>query len=139
MVNYVGAEKPDLLELEHYGVIGMKWGKTRAKANGTEIRRARRSVANQFNKVADQKDKAKAAKGTSKETAENDKLSKMKTEFLKNPDRVVASRLTRGEKAVILILAGPAAPASIAAIASTSAISRRIEQKQATGAYDKKK
>ena len=140
MVNYVGHEKPGLEDtIEHYGVLGMKWGKTRARANGTQIRAARRRVSNQINGLGDQRDKVKAAKGTSKETSEKNKLNKMKTDFLKNPDRVVAARLTRGEKAAILILAGPAAPFSIGAIAGSSAASRRIEQKQAQGAYNKKK
>lgn len=130
-LNY-GEVKPSLDEFAHYGVLGMKWGKHRAKATPTEIRKARRNVRNQMEKLSDKKAEVKRTGKGEKQ------LAKMKTDFLKNPDRVVAARLTRGEKAVIMILAGPAAPISIAAIGSTSAISRRIERKQETGAYNKK-
>lgn len=136
MVNYVGHEKPKLEDLEHYGVLGMKWGKTRARANGTEIRRARRSVAGQINKIADQRDKVKTeAKGSEQRAKQQQKLKKMQVDFLKSPDRVTAHRLTRGEKAAAVILLTPAGAA--AAIGVSSAISRRIERKQELKKYNK--
>ena len=46
MTQFVGFERPSPEEtLEHYGVLGMKWGRHRAKANGTQIRAARRNVS----------------------------------------------------------------------------------------------
>ena len=130
MTNFVGFEKPSPEEsLEHYGVLGMKWGKHRAKANGTQIRAARRNVRRQAEDVLDQRDKVKAkAKGSTDRAKEQKKLDKMKTNFLNNPDRVIAARLTRGEKIVAAILLTPAGAA--AAIGTTSAVSRAIEQRQ---------
>ncbi len=58
--------------LAHYGVVGMKWGKTRAKASTVQIKAARGRVNREFTKVkkaeskaadvADPKDRAKAEK-----------------------------------------------------------------------------
>jgi len=125
----VGEEKPSLEEtLAHYGVLGMKWGQSRSKATGTQIRRARRNLGTKRNEILDKRDDVKRT-GTGKT-----ELAKMQADFLKNPDRAVASRMTRGEKAVSLILF---APAGIASIATTSAVSRRIERKQDLKKYDK--
>lgn len=119
--------------LEHYGVVGMKWGKHRAKADGYDIRAARSRVATQKTQLHKaQRDAARVKDPAAREMAKA-KVGEMKTTFLKNPDRVVASRLTRGEKAVSLLLGFGAAP-----IVVTSIASRRIEQKQDKGAYDKK-
>ena len=107
----------------------MKWGRHRAKANGTQIRAARRNVRRQAEDVLDQKDKVKAKpKGSTQRAKEQKKFDKMKTDFLNNPDRVIAARLTRGEKIALAILATPAGAAG--AIAGTSAVSRAIEQRQ---------
>lgn len=130
MTHFVGFEKPSPEDsLEHYGVLGMKWGRTRARANGTQIRAARRNVSRQASDVLDQKDRVKAkAKGSAERAKEQKKLDKMKQNFFDNPDRVIAARLTRGEKIALAILATPAGAAG--AIAGTSAVSRAIEQRQ---------
>jgi hypothetical protein len=130
MTQFVGFEKPSPEEsLEHYGVLGMKWGRTRARANGTQIRAARRNVRRQAEDVLDQKDVVKAkTKGSAERAKEQKKLDKMKSNFLDNPDRVIAARLTRGEKIVLAILATP--PVAAGAIAGSSAVSRAIEQRQ---------
>jgi len=60
-------------------------------------------------------------------------VQKMKTARLKNPDRVLSTRMTRGEKAALLILFTPVI--GIAAISGTSAQSRRIERKQDKNKY----
>ena len=112
----VGDEKPSLDEaLAHFGVKGMKWGQR--KATGPQIRAARRRVINQANKLDDAK-----AEGASKE-----KIAKMKMEWLQNPDRATAARMTRGEKAVAVMFGGPL---GVAAIGTSSAISRGIARKQ---------
>lgn len=130
MTVFVGEDnKPTLDELAHYGVLGMKWGKTRARATGSQIRAARRNLGRQASDIADQRDKVKSkAKGSEARAKEQKKLSDMKTDFLNNPDRVIAARLTRGEKAVAVILLTPAGAA--AAIGATSAASRAIERRQ---------
>jgi nitrate reductase NapE component len=134
--------KPSLESLiEHHGVLGMKWGKTRAKATAREIQTARVKIQAQALDVNNKKVDARKEKDPAVAAALKKEAGEMKTAFLKNPDRVIAARMTRGEKAVFLILGSVAVTpvVSVAAVGTTSLISRRIEQNQATGKYDKKK
>lgn len=138
---FMDNEKPSLEELAHHGVLGMKWGKTRAKATSSQIQTARRNVAINQNKYSNQAQKVRETKRGSKERAkETKKLADMKASFLKNPDRVTATRMTRGEKAVagIFVLSGVGTIPALAAVAGSSAVSRRIEYKQENGKYNKK-
>lgn len=122
----------------HYGVVGMKWGKTRTKASTVQIIAARQRVVKQKGQVKQAEAKAAFTKDP-KERAKAEKVaSKKKVDYLKNPDRVVAARLTRGEKAVVAILGSVTGGPGLTVIAATSARSRRIEQKQDKGKYDKK-
>lgn len=140
-------DKPDLPTpeeaLAHYGVLGMKWGKSRAKAGSASIRSARARTTRQKNNIDKQQDVINNKKGKGEAVSRDvQKLSSMKTSYLKNPDRVIAARMTRGEKValgIVGLLALPAAPIAVGAIAGTSAQSRRIERKQDLGKYDKKK
>lgn len=129
-------EKPALSDLQHYGVLGMKWGRTRARASSSAIRVARTNVA---------KDKAAVGKAemavykakTPKERAAAQKThAEVTAKMLKNPDRVVAARLTRGEKAASFLLLTPVGAGAL--IGATSAVSRRVERKQELGKYNKK-
>lgn len=113
--------------LMHYGVMGMKWGKHRAKANAADIHAARSRVRSQSAKVKEAQGAAKA-NPTDKVTVK--KAADLKAAFLKNPDRVTAARMTRGEKAVALVIFGVTGGIGVAAVAGTSARSRRIEYKQ---------
>lgn len=117
--------------LNHYGVLGMKWGRTRVRATGPQIRQARRNLQRQSLSYHDHKADVKRATSAGEKAAAREKLDQVKADFLKNPDRVVAARLTRGEKAVAAILL----PYGMTAIATTSVISRRIEYKQDKGRY----
>jgi hypothetical protein len=124
--------KPELGSLEHYGVMGMKWGRHRAKADAYDIRTARASVAGKEAKYRQAVRKASKMRDTGEaRAAAMDKAKQMKVDLLKDPDRVIAARLTRGEKAVTILLG-----VGIPAIAITSAHSRRIERKQEKGKYD---
>lgn len=120
-------------DIFHYGVLGMKWGQ-RKKAGGQEIASARGRLHRQREDLGRQEDKLHRTKPDSKaEGTEARKLAKMHQDYQKNPDRVIATRMTRGEKALAVILAGPFAAVPIAA---TSAASRRIEYKQDKKSYD---
>lgn len=118
--------------LKHYGVLGMKWGRTRVRATGPQIRQARRNVQKKALAYHDQKAEVKASISAGQKAAARAKLDTLKSDFYKSPDRVIASRLTRGEKAVAAILL----PYGLTAIATTSVVSRRIEYKQDRGRYD---
>lgn len=130
--------------LAHHGVKGMHWGVRRSgvKADAYEIRSARSRLsakANEYHQAKHNIRKA-GARGSAERAMAKEKVAKLKTEFYKNPDRVTATRMTKGEKAAALILGAPTGFVGTAAgIAARSAISRHIEKKQARGGYDKKK
>lgn len=131
-------EKPSLEELMHYGKKGMKWG-VRRKYTSAEIRDARIRTDSRVSELRRQADKlnietarnpnSKASKAAAKE------FSKMSTEFLKNPDRATAARLTRGEKVVLGLLAvGFPVAGTVgagAAVAVRTAARRSIEKQVA--------
>lgn len=130
----VGQEKPSLeeLSLQHFGVKGMHWGVKRGV--GPEIRRARRSVM--ADKVA-LRDQKRVISGTKRGSAERTKAKKkfadMKVNALNNPDRAMAVRLTRGEKAALLLFnsTNPVSFAgAVGAIAGTAIESRVIAKRQ---------
>ena len=132
----VGQDKPSLEDaLTHYGVLGMKWGKTRMKGDARDIRTARRNLENKQNDIFNQHEVIKRTKrGSAERTAAKKKQDAMIKKYNNDPDRVLAARLTRGDKALMLVLAGPF---GLIPIASNSAFSRRIERKQETGGYKK--
>ena len=72
---------------------------------------------------------------TTQRQKEMTKLAKMVKDYNNDPDRVLATRLTRGEKALVTVLTGPFA---VIPIGITSATSRGIERAQEKGRYDKK-
>jgi len=138
-----GHENPKFEDLEHFGVLGMKWGRTRAKGNSTDVRSARARLVAKQHSIERQDDKVSLAKkGSPQAKTEQAKLDKLTNDFDKDPARVLASRLTRGEKATVLVIGamtGVGIPIAAAAVAGTSLNSRRIEQQQAKGKFDKTK
>jgi hypothetical protein len=133
-------DEDSLEDLAHVGVLGMKWGH-RKKGTGTTIRAARRNVGHLRDTIDTQKNIVKSTeKGSKQHDVETKKLSNIKVDYLRNPDRVIAARMTRGEKAAALIFSSLTLtlPVALAGVAGTSARSRRIERKQDTGAYTKK-
>lgn len=135
----MNGEKPDLPTEEeallHYGVLGMKWGKSRTKATSDSIKSARARVVKAKGKIEKQETVVNALKGQGKAYKKQEQdLGKMKASLLKNPDRILSTRMTRGEKYTAVIFGtlttGPIGlTAATAAIAVTSAKSRAREQK----------
>lgn len=119
--------------LQHVGVFGMKWGRSRAKGNSYDVRAARSRVAGQSIKLEGAKKKASRIKDPKERTKAKSEVAKMKISNLNNPDRVLAARLTTGEKWIAALFV----PGGITAIGVTSARSRRIERKQEKGKYNK--
>lgn len=136
-------------ELLHYGVLGMKWGQGK-KATDKDIQKARKRLKAQSKAYRKEYKKYdRAAEGSVRKQALETKLRRLEQNYMKDPDRVVAARMMRGEKfgtAYAAVMAsvttggfGTPVNAAIAGgtIATTSAISRRIEYKQDRGDYNK--
>jgi len=136
-------DKPDLPTeeeaLAHYGVAGMKWGKTRVKANSDSIKSARARVNKAKGNIEKQEIAVNALKGQGKaHKKQEQELGKMRASLLKNPDRVISTRMTKGEKYASVLLGtltlGPIGlSAAVTAIGVTSAKSRTREQKLNSG------
>lgn len=134
----VGQEKPSLDELAHFGVKGMKWGVRTATPTAKQIRVARSQVlteASRYNKAAR---KLKTTTGENRKKLEVT-LNKRRQRYLNNPNRAIAARMTRGEKALSVILGleagGVGVAGSVASIATSSAISRGVAYKQKNKKY----
>lgn len=126
-------------ELLHFGIKGMKWGH-RKVANGTQIKKARAKLKKRSAAYREQSKKLDSmAPGSAKRTAFEKKLARQHQAYLKDPARVIAARMTRGEKVSSLLLSGSplSTAATLGTIAATSAVSRRIEYKQQHGGYNK--
>lgn len=125
--------KPDIEDyLEHHGVKGMKWGHHK-KVTTADIKAARGRLSRAGNKYGALEDKLSYGPDkTASEKKSDDKilkqLSKMDAAFKDDPDRYVAARMTRGEKAATIILGGPV---GLVAVGAHSAFVRTAEKKQA--------
>jgi len=114
----------------------MKWGQ-RKTGTGLQIRVARIHTSAQKSAIR------KSKRATKKETDPEKKAElavttgQLQTRYLKNPNRIIAARLTSGEKAVVALLGltGAGIPLATGVIAGTSARSRRIEYKQENKRY----
>ena len=128
-------ENPSPEELAHYGVLGMKWGH-RKTATTADIHAARRRIATKQQEHHELQTVRSHTTPGSKARAKADRdLETFTKNFKNDPARVIAVRMTRGEKIITALLAGPVAAIPIGA---TSALSRRIEKKQDDNAYNKK-
>lgn len=128
-------DKPDLNELAHYGVKGMKWGH-RKRYTSQDIRDARIRNNSRVNGLV------RASEEVSYQTSLNPNSKKAKAavrdygkltaDFLKSPDRATALRMTTGEKAVaaILMIAAPGPGTLGVAIGSTVRVRERKAQEK---------
>lgn len=128
-------DKPDLNELAHYGVKGMKWGHRR-KYTSQDIRDARirnNSRVNMLARAAEEFNFQTSLNPNSKKTkAALRDFKTIEADFLKNPDRATALRMTTGEKAALAVLAvGVPGPGTGIAISTstTRVLARRSQEK----------
>lgn len=132
MTTFDGQDKPSLEYLVHHGVKGMKWGH-RKKVTTSDIKDARQRLRKASNKYGSLEDKlsygseSKTPAAKKRDAQIQKQLDKMDADFKNDPDRYVAARLTRGEKAVTVILGGPV---GLAAIGAQSAVIRVGESRQ---------
>lgn len=131
--------------LEHHGVKGMKWGvHKKARPSDADIKSARLSVrahdAATMNKAVEV---ATSKKGTAKRAKAEKDLKSLEMAHLKNPDRITATRLTKGEKifnTALIVATGPIGLTVVGAQTAVNAGYRRTASKrQASGHYDRKR
>jgi hypothetical protein len=106
-------DKPSLDELAHHGVKGMKWGQHK-KYSKTEIHDARIRQGSRIAQVNETAHKLNLATGKKKDALAKDYVKKLRA-LETNPDAPIAARMTGGEKAANIILAGPIGLIAIAA------------------------
>lgn len=107
MTQIFGGETPEIKDLEHFGVLGMKWGH-RKTGTTAEIEGARRRMDARRRQRDDAEDRRDLAPRGSKAAATADKkFQELSKKLDEDPDRVLAARLTRGEKVASLLLTGP--------------------------------
>ena len=116
--------------LAHYGKKGMKWGVTN-RPSTVAIKSARRRNVKNVQKLMDQEDKVTTAKSPGQKTAAQKKYDAMNTEFLKNPDRVTARYMTRGEQLVSLVLVGPGTVPIVGGMAAYRMSAKKAAKKAA--------
>jgi len=122
----IGPEKPSLDDLAHFGVKGMKWGQRKAVTT-SDIHDARARQASRGARVNDTATKLNLATKASDQKKFAKMYAQQLHELKNNPDTAVAARMTRGEKTVAIVLAGPFAAIPIASSAANSrAIEKRI-------------
>lgn len=133
---------PSLDELTHFGKKGMRWGVRKDYPSGKTIREARRSTNAQRGDIMAKRGKLALHAVLGKPTGrDKTNLSKAKLKYLKNPDRLVAAKLTKGESvtAVVLALSGVGTVPIATFVASNTVGSRIVSKRQQSGYYDRKK
>lgn len=126
---------PEVGSLAHYGVKGMKWGKrkARAKADSTDIQAARGRVSKENRQYKSQKRAAQNIQDGEKRVKALKDVEALRATQLKNPDRAISARMTRGEKVATLAVGAVTGfgllPAALV-VGGVSARARGIERNQ---------
>lgn len=110
-----GDAKPSLEELAHHGVKGMQWGVRKTRSTSAEIHTARARQTSRHETLRRLTKTAQTAKSPSVRAAAAKQQQKVTKDILTNEDRVVAARMTTGEKAAHLILLGPVSMVTLTA------------------------
>jgi hypothetical protein len=124
------ADKPSLEELMHHGVKGMKWGHRKNKPTTSDIKDARiRTRAREANlaSATNRLNLATHAPASEQKAAVRN-YQKVQMEFLKNPDRAVAMRLTTGEKFVLAALGPVGLAAGTGQVAARKLTERSVKK-----------
>jgi len=100
-------EKPPLSDLVQSGVKGMRWGVRKANPSTLDIAVARNNQERRSLDLNTLNNQLKTARTSAERKRIEKQLHAKAVDFQTNEDRVTAARLTRGEKAVALILTGP--------------------------------
>lgn len=115
-------------ELRHYGVKGMKWGQRKSKPTNADIKKARSNELNQRTLLNAQAVKTNTSSGAA-QVREGKKYAKMQVEYLRNPDRATALRMTTGEKAANIAL-GVVLP-GLGTVSATAYGAARVAERRA--------
>lgn len=130
-MSFVGQEKPELDELAHFGVKGMRWGVRR----GLTTAQDRKNLESRkvIDKMTRQRDVAliKSANpfSSSEKRKEMRALGKqIQTDIKNSPHLAPSIRMTAGEKVAVTLLGGPA---GLGGVLINEAFARGVERRQA--------
>lgn len=123
-------DKPSLDELMHYGVKGMRWGHRKSGISSADIKDARARTAVRVREVNKAHTAIYKTKNDKDEKKAVQTYDKKRMEYLKNPDRATAQRLTTGEKFAIGLLgiSGVGTPAAAGVLAGQQA-AKKIQER----------
>lgn len=110
----LGQNKPDIIDLVQSGVKGMKWGVRKNSYTNAEIQAARHRQAVRILEARNLARQARMQNGKPKSTTER-KILKKVADWETSEDRVIATRISRGEKILHVVLLGPLSAVTLSA------------------------
>jgi hypothetical protein len=133
----VGQDKPDILTMIHSGVKGMKWGVRKKTSTSSEIKDARVRQAVRERRLAsatDQLNLVSAGSNAAAKKAAVKKFQQAHKDLLTSEDRVVAARMTKGDKWLQVFALGPLAAVTIPALAlHAKAVEKNVDKQRQSG------
>jgi hypothetical protein len=128
-------EKPPLSAfrvLAHYGTKGMKWGVRKKRSTAQEIWDAEARQESRARNINRAVDRANLAKTPAAQKAAAKALQKAADEYNTSEDRVTAARMSRGQKAALVILTGGVGALTLPVLAvSNRATERSVDRERA--------